>query len=740
MKHCLILIFIQLFVFIPVQNIKAQSIISENDSTRIFSLLQKANRLVNINRGADSAQIVCQQALMQSRNLKFTRGEAYSLLQLFTILFKRSDNRNLEYYNSNALKLGWLLKDSTIIADAYVNMGIAASYFAKQKEAIHFFEQALSTLYEKKQSAETAALYNYIGNAQMEMGKLNEQMQWQTKSLILYERLNDKKGIAQSLDNIAGLYLELGKNDESIIYAKRSLAIREKLDNYEELATGYNNLAQIYLYSDSMGLATIFGKQGLKYAELSGFRKNLAHAFTTQTVLMNRQRRNNEALQFEKKAIAILEQTGDDIMLSRRYISAAILCQSKEVSDSSGSAFYYQKALDLAKAINAKLNLRDAYFFRSKFFRINKDFERSLEDYQNHILYRDSLISDETKSSIAEIQAKYETEKKDYEIIRLNSFQKIKQLEIEKQKAIIAGNAALALQNQNEIELLSQAQALRDIQIKQQEEQLEKQFLVAKTNSQQLLLTEKENLLQHKQLKNQRLIKNLLIAGIILFLLFGITYINRYQLKKKLEQQKSLLAIRNNISQDLHDDIGASLSSINILNELARRNIDHPEKSKEYLFKASSDIQRISESLSEIVWSINPKYDDEQNLYIKMKRYAADMLDGKNIIGEFNFPTTDTGLVLTMTQRRDLYLIFKEAINNLVKYSQAKNVIISLESKKHSIELIVKDDGIGFDRNIVSQGNGLQNMEQRAQASGGQLLIQSDPASGTTLKLIVNVS
>lgn len=720
--------------------VSAQSFINKNDSSRIFSLIQKASRLVNINRGADSAQIVCQQALMQSRNLKFTRGEAYSLLQLFTILFKKADNRSLDYYNSNALKLGLLLKDSIIIADAYVNMGITASYFSKQKEAIQFFEQALSTLYEKKQGAETAALYNYIGNAQMETGKLDEQMQWQTKSLILYEKLNDKKGIAQTLDNIAGLYLELGKNDESIIYAKRSLSIREKLGNYEELATGYNNLAQIYLFSDSLGLATDIGKQGLKYAELSGFRKNLAHAYTTQTLLMNRQRKNNEALQFEKKAIAILEQTGDDIMLSRRYLSAAILSQTKEINDSSGSAYYYQKALDLAKAINAKLNLRDAYFFRSKFFRIQKDFERSLEDYQNHILYRDSIVSDETKSSIAEIQAKYETEKKDYEIIRLNSFQKIKQLEIEKQKAIIAGNAALALQNQNEIELLSQAQELRDIKIKQQEEQLEKQFLLAKTNSQQLQLTEKENLLKNKQLKNQRLIKNLLIAGIILFLLLGITYINRYQLKKKLEQQKSLLAIRNNISQDLHDDIGASLSSINILNELARRNIDHPEKSKEYLFKASGDIQRISESLSEIVWNINPKYDDEQNLYIRMKRYAADMLDGKNIIGEFNFPATDTGHVLTMSQRRDLYLIFKEAINNLVKYSQAKNAIVNLESKKHSIELTIKDDGIGFDRNFISQGNGLQNMEQRALSSGGQLLIQSDSASGTTLKLIVKIS
>lgn len=198
--------------------------------------------------------------------------------------------------------------------------------------------------------------------------------------------------------------------------------------------------------------------------------------------------------------------------------------------------------------------------------------------------------------------------------------------------------------------------------------------------------------------------------------------------------------MRNNISRDLHDDIGASLSNINILNELAKRNIDQPAKSKEYLSKASEDIQQISESLSDIVWNINPKYDDVQNLFIRMKRYAADMMDGKNINGHFEFPADEASFHLTMTQRRDLYLIFKEAINNLVKYSGAREATVRLNADKNNITLRVEDNGKGFDRQLIKQGNGLSNMEQRAKVSGAELNIFSVTGKGTTIELIMKVA
>jgi signal transduction histidine kinase len=643
----------------------AQKSYSTRDSIAIYNFCDKSGMLMNENNRLDSALHYAQKALTQARSVSFKRGEAAALIRLAEILFKRSETKLIDSLNTAALKVAELLKDNLLVAAACRNAGIFTSYFSKQKEAIIYFERALSVKYEAEQSVTTADLYNKIGNANMELGELDNQMQWQTKSLKLYEKWNDKKGEAAVLDNLAGLYLELGKNKEAIDYAKRSVAICEQLNNYERMAQCYNNLSQIYHFSDSVKSAIYFGDLGLRYAEMSGIKNKMAHAYTTQTLLLNRERKNDEALAYEKKAIAVLEQTGDDIMLSRRYISAAILSQSKEVNDSAGAVYYYQRAIDLASRINSRMNLRDAYLFRSGFYRSHKNFEQAYTDYSKHILYRDSVLNDETKSRIADIETKYETEKKDNEIKGLYVDQRIKELQLEKQKGL----------------------------------------------------------------------RNFLIAGILLALMMGAIVFNRYQIKKKLEKQTELLAMRNNISQNLHDDIGASLSNINILNELVKRNLSNTEKSKEYLAKSGEDIQRISESLSDIVWNINPRYDDLQHLFIRMKRYAADMLDGKNIKYEFNFPDNAENISLSMDNRRDLYLLFKEAVNNLVKYSQATSASISIEGGEKNLKMIISDNGIGFNTEEIRSGNGLNNIEQRATKLNGQLSIVSKNGNGTRIEL-----
>jgi signal transduction histidine kinase len=569
----------------------------------------------------------------------------------------------------------------------------------------------------------------------MEMGDFDKQMYWQTKALTLYEKLDDDDGIAQVLNNISGLYYELGKKQEAIRYAKRAVLIRERLGNYEELATSYNNLSQIYLFADSFSLAQQYGELGLKYAGLSGSKNKLAHAYTSMVLLMNKQRKNKEALVYEKKAIAILEQTGDNVMLSRRYISAAILSSSKEVADSAGAVSFYNKAIDLAQRVNSRMNIRDGYYFRSAFFNNHKDYAKALDDYKKHILYRDSLVSIETNSTIADIEAKYETEKKDIEIERLKTEQRIRQLEIEKQKAVIMGNLSVAKQKESEISLLMQQQELQDLRLKEKDKELEKQLLITRNNQQQLKLAEQEKQLQDKQIQAQKQLRNGLIAGALLLLILAVVLFNRFQIKKRLEEQVHLQEMRNSISRNLHDDIGASLSNINILNELARRNAADPAKAKEYLAKAAEDIQHVSESLSDIVWNINPRYDELNNLFVRMKRYAADMMDGMNISYEMNFPPDASEVKLEMDQRRDLYLIFKEAVNNLVKYSKATSAKVEVVINPHSMGVLVKDNGTGFDANEVNEGNGIRNMQQRAALLKASLLIESEPGKGTSVNL-----
>src|SRR5688572_27387494 len=126
----------------------------------------------------------------------------------------------------------------------------------------------------------------------------------------------------------------------------------------------------------------------------------------------------------------------------------------------------------------------------------------------------------------------------------LNTEQRIRQLEIEKQKAIISGNKLVAKQKEDEIQLLSQQQQLRDARILQQEKELEKQMLLAKNSQQELLLAEQQKQIKDKQLEGQKTIRNLMIGGIILLVALGFVLFNRYQLKKKLQQQNELLAVR----------------------------------------------------------------------------------------------------------------------------------------------------------------------------------------------------
>lgn len=221
--------------------------------------------------------------------------------------------------------------------------------------------------------------------------------------------------------------------------------------------------------------------------------------------------------------------------------------------------------------------------------------------------------------------------------------------------------------------------------------------------------------------------------GICVLLLVALFYaIYRYRVGQLMRLQE----VRNNISQNLHDDIGASLSNISILNELTKRNIENKEKAVSYLSKASDDIQRISESLSDIVWNINPRYDDLSNLFIRMKRYAADMMEGKQINCQLIFPEENESISLPMDKRRDFYMIFKEAVNNLAKYSKATQARVEVRFHDCILEMIIEDNGKGFDINQTGFGNGLQNMQQRADKLEAKLSVKSTPGKGTLVVLV----
>jgi len=204
----------------------------------------------------------------------------------------------------------------------------------------------------------------------------------------------------------------------------------------------------------------------------------------------------------------------------------------------------------------------------------------------------------------------------------------------------------------------------------------------------------------------------------------------------RINQWKIRHQLRNKIARDLHDDIGSTLSGITIFSKIALQKIRTEESgSKELLQKISERSEKTMDALSDIVWSINTKNDDVENVIAKMQEYLSEVLEPQGIRYEFMVDEGTHHLHLGMDIRKELYLIFKEAIHNACKYSHCSCVNISLTRKKEASILSIRDNGKGFDVNKDSLGNGIHNMKQRAEKINASISIESEINKGTSITL-----
>ncbi len=207
----------------------------------------------------------------------------------------------------------------------------------------------------------------------------------------------------------------------------------------------------------------------------------------------------------------------------------------------------------------------------------------------------------------------------------------------------------------------------------------------------------------------------------------------RYKLSKLL----ALEMLRNKISTDLHDDIGSTLSSISILSQVAVN--EKEQKSKKMLAEINERSYLLMEKMDDIVWSISSQNDTIGNLFSRIQQFASTILEAKGIEYEFRIADKVKMMKIDMQRRQHIYLVLKEAINNLIKYSECSTVSIVALYTNGTLKIDINDDGKGFDTTQPSHGNGLVNMQKRAREIRGKLNIVSNPGMGTTLSLVVQI-
>ena len=216
----------------------------------------------------------------------------------------------------------------------------------------------------------------------------------------------------------------------------------------------------------------------------------------------------------------------------------------------------------------------------------------------------------------------------------------------------------------------------------------------------------------------------------------------RYRMARLLEMAN----VRTRMATDLHDDIGSGLSRMAILSEVVKRQIGSTaEQSVPLLTEIADSARGLVASMRDIVWSIDPRRDDLANVVFRVRQFASDVLEPEKIKLDFQTPPELDKIKLDPEQRRHLFLIFKEAINNIARHAECALVSLSFNVSHNQLIVEIRDDGRGFsdlhsqqsDTNERAGGHGLENMQSRAAQLGGHLSVESSPGGGTCLKLKV---
>jgi ligand-binding sensor domain-containing protein len=197
----------------------------------------------------------------------------------------------------------------------------------------------------------------------------------------------------------------------------------------------------------------------------------------------------------------------------------------------------------------------------------------------------------------------------------------------------------------------------------------------------------------------------------------------RYRINQLVKMQ----VMRNEISKDLHDDLGSTLGSINILIEVAKNKMDSGLKDQGYsvLTKISNNTRDMIDKMSDIVWAINPKNENLDKIIQRLSDFSVETCTSKDIKLEFKTDETILKMVLPMEMIRNIYLIVKEAMNNAIKHSNCNNLTVSFKSYPKGLNISIADDGNGFDPGKIKYGNGLINMKSRVNEMKGNFNIQS---------------
>ena len=561
------------------------------------------------------------------------------------------------------------------------------------------------------------------------------------QALELSEKLLYKRGMARANYSIAVLKVEEGDFAASIRFDSIALQIANEIGDPKILMRINNKLGLAYDYAGNYPLALRHYHASLKIAEEIGDQFGIGAANQNLGCVYMYWNDAESSLKHNMAALKAWKAIDNKWYMADTYTNIgeayANLCNDEEAER------YTRLGVDLAKEIGQDNALAAGLTKLGLIAFMREQHHEALKHYIAALTIWEKL-GDEVKiaNTMNMIGAGY---------INLNNLPKAienyrKAAEIEKKTGnnLDLADSYIALSRafqstgkyQLALEYYQQYISIRDELFRQENVQqiasLKEQF-ESERKDKEIELLSKEKTIQELALRKQKLTKNFFIAGLALFGILSFFIYKNYQNKQNVR----VLALRNKIASDLHDDVGSTLSSISMFSQIAQSQSKEALPALETIGESS---RKMLDAMNDIVWTINPENDQFEKIIMRMRSFAYELLGAKKIDFEFKVDEHVADFKLPMQTRKNLYLIFKESTNNLAKYADADQAMFSIKSHNNLLTMMIRDNGKGFNPAGEFHGNGLNNIKKRAAEIGALLKIDSAPGNGTTIQLELAVS
>jgi two-component system, NarL family, sensor histidine kinase UhpB len=567
--------------------------------------------------------------------------------------------------------------------------------------SVFYYRKAVAVALTRKDLVGEAGVYSGLGHSFMRKSQMDSSRYYLEMGLALAKQIHNYKIEAGIYNNYGNIFLEESNYQKALDYFVQAAKLYETISDDYGQCLALSNIGNIEYRLGNHKQALDYARQSMAIARKRNFTSSIGYGHKLLGRIYKKQKKYDSAIAEYDQGQKIYSSLGDTRSVGELLQNIGNIYFDKEQYQN--ALKNYQQSLRVGKSIDAKPLMTYAYSAIGQTYVV-------LKKNDDALLYLDSSL----------VMAKVINNK--YLVMdSYSAMSSVYEANGDYKKALVMHQQFVQVKD-----------SITQSENRQLSEETQAKFELEKKEV-KIALLEKDQELKTIALARQQATQVGAAIAFFLAIIIAFLLVNRYRVINRAKRQAEIETVRNTIARDLHDDIGSTLSTINIISNLAMR--ENINGNNLHLSRIAEQSSRMMESMTDMVWSINPINDSMEKVAVKMKVFASEILEPKNIGFQFSGEESLNNLFLDAEKRKNLFLIFKEAINNAAKYSGATDVGVVLKKSERGLMMTIADNGHGFDHQNVKEGNGLKNMETRSKAMRANFKLSSVASLGTRIEL-----